>query len=148
PSSHVELTSRQREDGTWYVEIIRLAIVCEHVRRRLAVNSKSGDTRSPHEASCPSIASCFRQGRRMCAFRPIPPLEFARLIQLSGQLAPAVFPIVRLAAPPPRGRRRIAARAVVRTTIALLVLTIGVTAGPFSFAQSRSVDPSRQEIGA
>ena len=83
----------------------------------------------------------------MSAFRPIPPVEFARLIHRSGQLAPADFPIVRLAAPPPRGRRRIAARTV-RTTIALLVLTIAVTAGPFSFAQSRSVDPSRQEIGA
>ena len=30
-SSHVELTSHQREDGTWYVEIIRPGVVCEHV---------------------------------------------------------------------------------------------------------------------
>ena len=85
----------------------------------------------------------------MSAFRPIPPVEFARLVHRAGQLAPADFQTVCLAAPPRSGRRRnVAARAVVRTTIALLILTIGVSAGPFSFAQSRSADPSRQEIGA
>ena len=82
----------------------------------------------------------------MSAIRPIPSVEFARLIHRSGQLAPA--DTVCLAAPPRSGRRRnVAARAVVCTTIALLTLTIGVSAGPVSFAQSRSTDPSRQEIG-
>jgi hypothetical protein len=85
----------------------------------------------------------------MSAFRPIPPVEFARLIHQAGQLAPADFQTVCFAAPPRSGRpRNIAARAVVRTTIALLILMIGVSAGPFSFAQSRSADPSRQEVGA
>jgi len=80
----------------------------------------------------------------MSAFRPIPPVEFARLVHRAGQLAPADFQTVCLAAPPRSGRRRnVAARAAVRTTIALLVLTIGVIAGPFSFAQSRLVDLSR-----
>jgi hypothetical protein len=84
----------------------------------------------------------------MSAFGRAPPVEFAPLFRRSGQLALTDFPTVRLTAPPRPGWRRIAVHGVVRTTIALLVLTIGVSTGPFSFAQSRAVDPPRQEVGA
>jgi hypothetical protein len=62
----------------------------------------------------------------MSAYHPAPSVECARPAPRPGRLASTC----RLAA------------------IALLALTIGISAGPFSVAQSRPIDLSEQEIGA
>jgi hypothetical protein len=84
----------------------------------------------------------------MSAFRPVSPVEFVR-IERSGERVPIEFPPVCPADAGPFGwRRNIAARVLVRATIALSILTLGVSTWFISLAQSRSIGLSRKEIEA
>jgi hypothetical protein len=85
----------------------------------------------------------------MSAFRPISPVEFVCVIERSGERVLTDFPPGCPAdARPFDWRRNIAARVLVRATIALSILTLGVSSWPISLAQSQSIGLSRKEIGA